>query len=76
MLDEKEQVKEELWHMLYSKSKGARNRFDSYTEQMMTQKQAGKWMQCRKSCKLCPVSPSQFTSYGMEPNMSRQDEQA
>ncbi len=35
MLDEKDQVKEELWQMLYSKSKEDRNRFDSYTEQMM-----------------------------------------
>lgn len=35
MLDEKDSVKEELWHLLYSKSKRAKTKFDSYTSQMM-----------------------------------------
>ena len=33
--DEKESVKEELWHLLYSKKRKARERFDAYTNQMM-----------------------------------------
>ena len=35
MLDEKELVKEELWHKLYSKQKTAKNNFDKYTKEML-----------------------------------------
>ena len=35
MLDEKEDVKNELWHLLYSKRKKAKSRFDEYTKRMM-----------------------------------------
>ena len=35
MLDEKEQVKEELWHLLYSKKENAKGNFDKYTKQML-----------------------------------------
>jgi len=35
MLDEKELVKSELWHLLYSKDKNARSNFDQYTLSMM-----------------------------------------
>ena len=34
MLDEKEIVKEELWHLLYSKKHGAKKRFEEYTDCM------------------------------------------
>ena len=35
MLDEKEDVKNELWHILYSKTKKAKGRFEEYTERMI-----------------------------------------
>ena len=35
MLDEKELVKEKLWHKLYSKQKTAKNNFDKYTKEML-----------------------------------------
>ena len=35
MLDEKELVKDELWHKLYSKKKEAKNNFDKYTKEML-----------------------------------------
>lgn len=35
MLDERDSVKEELWHILYSKSPNARKRFNAYTLEMM-----------------------------------------
>ena len=35
MLDEKELVKNELWHSLYSKQKDAKEHFDSYTKEML-----------------------------------------
>ena len=35
MLDEKENVKNELWHILNSKRNGAKKRFDEYTQEMM-----------------------------------------
>ena len=35
MLDEKDEVKNELWHMLYSKKANARGSFDKYTTEMM-----------------------------------------
>lgn len=35
MLDEKEAVKADLWHILYSKSKHPKERFDAYTARMM-----------------------------------------
>lgn len=35
MLDEKEIVKNELWHILNSKDRKARERFDEYTQQML-----------------------------------------
>lgn len=35
MLDEKDEVKNELWHMLYSKKTKARDSFDKYTSDMM-----------------------------------------
>jgi hypothetical protein len=35
MLDEKESVKDELWHLLYSKKHKAKERFDEYTTRMM-----------------------------------------
>nr|WP_073962276.1 UPF0236 family protein [Mediterraneibacter gnavus] len=34
MLDEKEIAKEELWHLLYSKKHGAKERFEEYTDRM------------------------------------------
>lgn len=34
MLDEKEIAKNEIWHLLYSKSKDARRRFTAYTDDM------------------------------------------
>ena len=36
MKDEKDVAKEELWHMLYSKSKDAKKRFDEYTQLMLS----------------------------------------
>lgn len=35
MLDEKDIVKEELWHLLYSKSKKSKIKFAKYTEEML-----------------------------------------
>lgn len=35
MLDEKEAVKEELWHLLYAKNPKAKERFDEYTGNIM-----------------------------------------
>lgn len=35
MLDEKECVKDELWHLLYSKKHRSKERFEEYTTQMM-----------------------------------------
>lgn len=35
MPDEKEDVKTELWHLLYSRQKNARKKFDTYTASMM-----------------------------------------
>ena len=35
MLDEKDDVKAELWHLMYSKKKDARKKFDAYTVAMM-----------------------------------------
>ena len=35
MLDEKDLVKAELWHLLYSRSGNAKSKFDSYTSRMM-----------------------------------------
>jgi len=35
MKDEKEEVKNELWHLLYSKKKKAKKRFDDYTARML-----------------------------------------
>lgn len=35
MLDEKDDVKNELWHLMYSKQKNARKKFDTYTVAMM-----------------------------------------
>ena len=35
MKDEKEKVKNELWHLLYSKDKGAKVKFDDYTREML-----------------------------------------
>lgn len=35
MLDEKEIVKQELWHLLHSKNSKAKKRFDEYTKNMM-----------------------------------------
>lgn len=35
MLDEKDLVKEELWHRLYSKKKDAKTKFDEYTKEML-----------------------------------------
>ena len=35
MLDEKDEVKNELWHKLYSKKHNARDNFDKYTAEMM-----------------------------------------
>lgn len=35
MLDEKETVKNELWHLMYSRQKKARKKFDAYTTAMM-----------------------------------------
>lgn len=35
MLDEKDEVKNELWHKLYSKKRNARENFDKYTAEMM-----------------------------------------
>ncbi len=35
MLDEKDDVKKELWHLMYSKQKNARKKFDAYTTAMM-----------------------------------------
>lgn len=35
MKDEKEAVKNELWHCLYSKRKGAKARFDDYTKSLL-----------------------------------------
>lgn len=35
MLDEKDDVKNELWHLMYSKQKNARKKFDVYTAAMM-----------------------------------------
>ena len=35
MLDEKDEVKNELWHMLYSKKAKERDNFDKYTSDMM-----------------------------------------
>lgn len=35
MLDEKDDVKNELWHLMYSKQKNARKKFDAYTTSMM-----------------------------------------
>ena len=35
MLDEKELVKDELWHKLYSKQKEAKKNFDKYTKEML-----------------------------------------
>lgn len=35
MLDEKEQVKADLWHILYSNSKHPKERFDAYAARMM-----------------------------------------
>ena len=35
MPDEKDNVKTELWHLLYSKQKNARKKFDTYTAAMM-----------------------------------------
>ena len=36
MKDEKDVAKEELWHMLYSKRKDAKKRFDDYTQLMLS----------------------------------------
>ena len=36
MKDEKEVAKEEIWHILYSKNKNAKKRFDEYTELMLS----------------------------------------
>ena len=36
MLDEKEEVKSELWHLMYSKKKSARKNFDTYTLRMIS----------------------------------------
>lgn len=35
MLDEKDEVKSEIWHLLYSNKKHARSNFDSYTSRML-----------------------------------------
>ena len=35
MLDEKDEVKNELWHLLHSKKKTAKKRFDDYTKRML-----------------------------------------
>lgn len=35
MLDEKDNVKNELWHLMYSRQKKAREKFDKYTTAMM-----------------------------------------
>ena len=35
MLDERDDVKVELWHLMYSKQKDSRKRFDAYTAAMM-----------------------------------------
>ena len=35
MLDEKDEVKSELWHLMYSKQKNVRKKFDEYTAAMM-----------------------------------------
>ena len=35
MPDEKDDVKKELWHLMYSKQKNARKKFDAYTTAMM-----------------------------------------
>ena len=35
MLDEKDDVKKELWHLMYSKQKNARKKFDAYTTAMI-----------------------------------------
>ena len=42
MLDEKELVKEELWHRLYSKKRDAKKRFDEYTRDMLVSANNGK----------------------------------
>lgn len=49
MLDEKELVKSELWHLLYSKDKDARSNFEKYTLSMMeSAKSADKVDELRK----------------------------
>lgn len=35
MLDEKDDVKNNLWHLMYSKQRNARKKFDTYTTEMM-----------------------------------------
>ncbi len=46
MLDEKDLVKEELWHLLYSKSTKAKKNFDEYTARMMASSKSPEKVEC------------------------------